>query len=79
MCIRDRDMLGFRKIGITQYDWGGLFEDETVPEHAGVNRFKCDFGGRRQHTYNCTVPMTMKGRLFLSFQKTVERFPGKLR
>ena len=74
-----RDMLGLRKLGVTQYDWGGLFEDETIPEHAGVNRFKYDFGGRRKLTYNCTVPLTMKGRFFLSFQQALDRLPKRRR
>ena len=74
-----RDMLGLRKVGILHYDWGGLFEDETVAEHAGINQFKYDFGGRREVTYNCTVGLTIKGRCFLSVQKTLQRLPRRLR
>jgi hypothetical protein len=74
-----RDMLSLRKAGALHYDWGGLFEDETVAEHAGINEFKYNFGGRREVTYNCSVGMTIKGRCFLSVQKMLQRFPRKLR
>src|SRR5882672_4781722 len=37
-----RQMLRFKEMGMTRYDWRGLFDDESVPEHAGVNRFKKD-------------------------------------
>lgn len=54
-----------KEMGITRYDWGGLFEDESVPERAGINQFKKDFGGQRVRTYDCTVPVTIKGRIWL--------------
>ena len=57
-----RDMLRFKETGIKRYDWGGLFEDESVPERAGINKFK-DFGGWQTRTYDCTVPVTIRGRI----------------
>jgi len=59
------DMLRFKEMGIKRYDWGGLFEDESVPENAGINGFKKDFGGQQVRTYDCTVPVTLRGRLWL--------------
>ena len=52
-------------MGMTRYDCGGLFDDESVPERAGVNRFKKDFGGRQARTYDCIVPVTLRGRMWL--------------
>lgn len=60
-----RDMLRFKEMGIKRYNWGGMFEDESVPERAGINKFKRDFGGRQVRSYNCTVPVTLRGRLYL--------------
>jgi hypothetical protein len=63
-----RDMLCFKERGMQHYDWGGLFEDESVPEHAGVNGFKKDFGGQPVRSYDCTVPVTARGRIWMSLR-----------
>jgi len=60
-----RDMLRLKEMGMERYDWGGLFEDESVPERAGINKFKKGFGGQQERTYDCTVPVTRRGRLWL--------------
>jgi hypothetical protein len=60
-----KDMLRFKQIGIRRYDWGGLFEDESVPERTGINQFKKDFGGEQVRSYDCTVPLTIRGRIWL--------------
>lgn len=60
-----KDMLQFRKLGVVRYDWGGLFEEEAATEHAGINNFKRSFGGRAERTYDCTVPVTLRGRIYL--------------
>lgn len=68
-----KEMLRFKEMGIRRYDWGGLFEDESVPENAGINRFKKDFGGREVRTYNCTLPVTLKGRIWLPLREAWRR------
>jgi len=68
-----RDMLAFKGMGLTTYDWGGLFADETVPEQATINSFKREFGGRLHSTYNCMVGRTMKGRAYLAGHGVVSR------
>ena len=60
-----RDMLQFKEMGFERYDWGGLFEDESVAGRAGINNFKRGFGGRLERTYHCEVPVTMRGRMWL--------------
>jgi len=63
-----KEMLRFKDSGIERYDWGGLFEDETDPGNAGINRFKRDFGGREVRTYDCTLPVTIRGRVWLALR-----------
>jgi hypothetical protein len=58
-------MLRFKDLGLVCYDWGGLFEDESAPERAGINRFKKEFGGETRRRYDCVVPVTVKGRLWV--------------
>ncbi|SRR5216683_3729342 len=68
-----RDMLRFKGMGIQRYDWGGLFEDESVPERAGINKFKKDFGGQQERTYDCTVPVTIRGRIYIALRDAWRR------
>ena len=56
-----REMRWFKQMGTERYDWGGLFADENVPEHASVNRFKREFGGVPVQWYNCRRRITLKG------------------
>jgi len=60
-----RDILRFKEMGVARYDWGGLFEDTCTPERAGINYFKSDFRGQQVRVYDCTVPVTLRGRLYL--------------
>ncbi len=68
-----KEMLRFKDMGIKRYDWGGLFEDESVPENAGINQFKKDFGGQQVRTYDCTVPVTLRGRIWLPLHQAWRR------
>jgi hypothetical protein len=68
-----RDMLRFKEMGIQRYDWGGLFEDESTPERAGINNFKRDFGGQQERTYDCTVPVTVRGRIYIPLRDAWRR------
>ena len=68
-----RDMLAFREMGLTRYDWGGMFDDESVPAHASVNSFKREFGGVPHCAYNCVAPLTLRGRLYVAARGVVER------
>ena len=62
-------MLRFKEMGLKRYDWGGLFEDESQPDRAGINDFKRSFGGRQERTYYCTVPVTLRGRVYLPLRE----------
>ena len=68
-----KDMLQLKEVGIERYDWGGLFEDESTAEGAGINNFKRDFGGRQERTYQCSVPVTVTGRVWLPLRDAWHR------
>ena len=68
-----RDMLAFRQIGVATYDWGGLFEDESVPEQASINRFKRRFGGRPHCVYTCVAMLTVRGRAYRVLRGVLDR------
>jgi len=68
-----KEMLRFKEMGIERYDWGGLFEDESIPENAGINKFKKDFGGQPVRTYDCTLPVSLKGRIWLPLREAWRR------
>ena len=68
-----RDMLAFKALGVATYDWGGLFEDESVPAQASVNRFKRCFGGTPHRAYTGVAPLTIKGRAYRAACNAIER------
>lgn len=68
-----QDMLRFRQMGVARYDWGGLFEDESVPERAGINRFKKAFGGRQERSYDCTIAVNLRGHMWLPLRDAWRR------
>ncbi|HWZ62586.1 MAG TPA: hypothetical protein VNX02_06160 [Steroidobacteraceae bacterium] len=70
-----RDMLDFKAAGACCYDWGGMFEDESTPERAGINHFKRTFGGTPVLAYECTVPVTLRGRVWLRLREVLRRGP----
>ena len=68
-----RDMLQFKTMGILRYDWGGMFEDESAPERAGINKFKREFGGQPERSFDCTLAVTLKGHAFLPLRDAWRR------
>jgi hypothetical protein len=70
-----QDMLSFKQAGIRYYDWGGMFRDESTPDRAGINQFKRMFGGRPVQTYECTVPLNARGRIWLALRDARRGWP----
>ena len=68
-----RSMLRFRGMGMGRYDWGGLFVDNSTAERAGINHFKMSFGGREERSFNCTQPVTLRGRFYLPMREAWQR------
>jgi len=60
-----QDMLRLKQLGITRYDWGGMFADETDAGRAGINNFKRSFGPKERRSCHCEVPVTLRGRVWL--------------
>jgi hypothetical protein len=70
-----RDMLTCKTMGLRYYDWGGMFPDESTPERAGINRFKRSFDGLPVLAYECSVPVTARGRMWLMIRGALHRAP----
>jgi hypothetical protein len=68
-----RDMLSLKALGHERLCWGGMFEDESKAEQASINNFKREFGGRLERSYDCTVPLTLKGRLCIPLLQLLDR------
>ena len=68
-----QELRQFKSMGLTRYDWGGLFADESTPERAGINRFKRDFGGEEIRVYECTEPVSARGRVYLPLRDAWRR------
>jgi hypothetical protein len=64
-----QDILTFRMRGITRYDWGGLWPDESTPDRAGINGYKKSFGGRVERRWEYTLPVTASGRMYLPLRE----------
>lgn len=69
-----RDLLFFKQAGLQCYDWGGVFADESTSEREGINRFKTMFGGQPFVCYDCTVPVSVRGRLWLALRDPWRRW-----
>ena len=77
-----RDMLTLKAHGYRRMCWGGMFENEDPPEHMNINNFKREFGGEPDVTYECTIPVTVRGRLAvpaLALLDSVDRSWRRLR
>jgi hypothetical protein len=68
-----KDLLQFQTLGMQRYDWGGLFGDESTPERAGINNFKKSFGGQPVRSFDCTLPLSLRGRVLLPIRDAWRR------
>lgn len=61
------DLLAFKGIGYSLYDWGGYsYGDEDV---SNISRFKFGFGGKPMIVYDAIVPCSWLGKLALRVRK----------
>jgi lipid II:glycine glycyltransferase (peptidoglycan interpeptide bridge formation enzyme) len=63
------DMLYFKRLGYSIYDFGGVNPDTANEETNAITRFKECFGGRRVVEYNSTAPASLKGLLYAAYRK----------
>lgn len=68
------DILLFKDMGITSYDWGGVtWNEEDAGVLKGINKFKESFGGQPVSYYSETVVLTLKAKLFLKLKKVINK------
>ncbi len=60
-----QDMLHFKQLGLTIYDFGGWYEKQEDRARLNINKFKEGFGGDIVKTYICERPLTFRGWIFL--------------
>ena len=74
-----RDMLRYKADGVTIYDFGGWYVNETDPAKIGVNKFKEEFGGKVVRNFICKRAVSAKGVLALQIEKYFRQLsPRKL-
>jgi hypothetical protein len=62
------DMLYFKQKGYLIYDLGGISMESANPETQAINKFKKCFGGSLAKEYNSTIPVSLKGYLYLLYR-----------
>jgi hypothetical protein len=60
-----QDILHFKELGLTIYDFGGWYEKKEDRARLNINKFKEGFGGDIVKTYICERPLTLRGWVFL--------------
>ncbi|MBD2678364.1 MULTISPECIES: hypothetical protein [Nostoc] len=60
-----QDIVRFKNLGISTYDFGGWYIGNTDREKLGINQFKEKFGGEVVKNFNCVYGITLKGKLYL--------------
>ena len=74
------DVRHFKDADLKGYDWGGIFPDESVRGHKGINDFKREFGGEPVEYYEYVRALTIRGALYLHVRPIAKlaRNPGAL-
>lgn len=60
------DMCYFKKAGCDYYEWGGIENPEKLN---GIAKFKAGFGGELKYYYNYTIPINLKGKIYIYAMK----------
>ena len=66
-----QDLLRFKNVHISLYDFGGWYEGKTDQKRLQINRFKEEFGGEIVRNYICESPLTWRGTLFLRLRQSL--------
>jgi len=66
-----QDMLRFKTEGIGLYDVGGWYIGDTDEELLRINRFKAEFGGDTEVSYNCIQLLSAKAKFLFSADRLV--------
>jgi hypothetical protein len=71
------DMLQFRELGFTSYDFGGWYSGRDDAAKLNINQFKEGFGGRVAAQYNIDHGITLKGTLAVHLRRAAEALRGE--
>ena len=63
------DILAFKKLGYTNYDWGGI---ASFDNPNGIDLFKMSFGGKQHSYYKGQVGITTKGAIMLKLYRIIK-------
>lgn len=63
-----RDILQFKDMGISTFDFGGWYSGNTNKKLLNINRFKEGFGGEVLREFNYRKGISFKGKLFLEMR-----------
>ena len=66
-----QDLLRFKNVHISLYDFGGWYEGKSDQKRLQINRFKEEFGGEIVRNYICERALTWRGTLFLRLRKSL--------
>ncbi len=64
-----QDILYFKNLGYSIYDFGGWYSGNTDVQKLKINNFKESFGGIIYKYYDYIVPITIKGRIYYLLKK----------
>lgn len=60
------DMKMFKKMGVTNYDWGGISDEDASN---GIDQFKAGFGGHIEKYYNKFIGVSLKGKMAIKLME----------
>lgn len=63
-----KDMLLFKDMGLTTYDWGNV---SSFEQPNGIDNFKMSFGGQQKVLYNVYVPNGFMGKLLIAIKEKI--------
>lgn len=68
-----QDILRFKDLGISIYDFGGWYVGKTDQKLLNINNFKEEFGGEVVKSFKCHHGITWKGKLCVELYKILMR------
>lgn len=69
------DMLECRRLGISHFDFGGIYSGSSDEKLLRVNAFKQEFGGTRTLRYHSILPVSLKGKALLKARQIRGKAP----
>ncbi|HKL86798.1 MAG TPA: hypothetical protein VJ861_10750 [Treponemataceae bacterium] len=71
------DMIYFKQLGISFYDFGGWYGGKGDQQKIAINQFKESFGGQKHPEFSCVIPVSFKGKLFVFAREILKRLKIK--